>query len=445
VTQRAQERQTSMRHATLTLVLVLTACAHGDEPMAGGKPLSHWKKEATQVSFFSFWNSSKDERRREAFRRLSEIGEPAVPALVDLFQKNSLPVSGDAFNALANLGPRAARAVPDMIELLDDENVTLRSRAAWILGTIGSDAESAVPRLAPLLKDPNVKVRQAAAQALGQIGGDGVATLEQARVSNDPTLREASMRGMARSEMTRDERRTYIAGALSDGQPEVRLRALDLLMTARREEAEQLAPYLVKALNDLDAEVRKAAHTVFNVYLQHNQSTPTLLAVVLQGGDAESRADAAWHLGNPGSTPFGPAYSPNDSEVIAALVAALDASDSKVRVYAARALAQGEGSTRERGLAALRREVRTAEPIVAVRGARVLWATSHDSSDVTPIYEAGLQDTNNWNRVETMSAILEMGKDAEAFRAHFERLQSDPDPEVRDRAGKALHWLQVRR
>jgi HEAT repeat protein len=427
------------------LVLALTACFHGDEPMAGGKPLSHWKKEATKVSLFSFWNSDKDERRHKAFQRLSEIGEPAVPALVDLLRKNKVPVSGDAFNALANLGPRAARAVPDMIELLDNENATLRTRAAWVLGTIGPDAESAVPSLAPLLKDPNERVRQVAAQALGQIGGNGLAMLEQARVSNNVTLREASMRGMAAAPLDPEERRTYIAGALADPQPEVRLRALDLLMTAKQDEAEALAKYLVKALNDSDPQVKNAAHTVFNVYLQHNRATPALLATVLTDGDAESRADAAWHLGNPRSTPFGPAYGPNDATAIDALTAALTADDAKVRIYAGRALALGEGSVREQGLRALRRELPNAEPILAVRAARILWVASRDAAEVTPVYERGLQDTEKWNRVETISAVLEMGQAADAFKSQFERLISDPDPEVRDRAEKALYWLKVRR
>lgn len=425
----------------ILLALLLTACFHGDEPMAGGKPLSYWKKEATKVSLFSFWNSEKDERRHAAFRRLIEIGEPAIPALVDLMRMKNLTVSGEAFNTLANMGPKAASAVPAMVQLLHSENVSLRSRAAWILGTIGSAAESAVPSLAPLLKDPNVKVRQAAAQALGQIGGEGVATLEQARVSDNPTLREASMRGMAPSDMTADERRTYIAGALGDPQPEVRLRALDLLMTTKREEAEALAPYLVKALNDSDPEVKKAAHTVLNVYLQHQQSTPKLLATVLLGGDAESRADAAWHLGN---SRF-PNVDPMDATVVDALISALDSDDSKVRVYAARALANGDGATRERGLATLRSEMPNAEPIIAVRAAKVLWLADHDANEVMAVYERGLQDPDRWNRVETISAILDMGARAEAFRAHFERLQSDPDPEVRARAGKALYWLKARR
>jgi HEAT repeat protein len=434
-----------MRRSITALLLALAVACHRDEPMADGKPLSHWKKEATKVSLFTFWNSDKDQRRREAFRRLSEMGEPAVPALVDLFREKRNPISGDAFNVLANLGPRSAGAVPDLIRILNGDKPELRRRAAWILGKIGPAAEPAVPSLTRMLNEPDQRMRQAAAEALGQIGGSGHVALERARESNDPQLREASMRGTAARPLDPAARREYVASGLADPQPDVRLRALDLLMTAKADEAEALADYLVKALNDPDPRVNEAAHTVFNVYLQHGGATPVLLATVLKGGDAAARADAAWHLGHHMIDRVRIDDRPVDASVIDALLAALDAQESKVRIYAARALAHAEGRTREQGLEVLRREMPNAEPILAVRAARVLWVATRNAAEVRSAYEAGLQDHERWNRVETISAVLEMGADAEPFRAHFERLQSDPTPEVRDRAAKALHWLSVRR
>jgi HEAT repeat protein len=152
----------------LYITIVTTAC-HRDEPMIDGRPLSFWKKEARQVSFMSFWNSDKDERRNLAFRRLSEMGEPAVPALVDLLVHNDVPVSGDAFNALTNLGPRAASAVPRMRELLHNEKKELRIRAAWILGTIGPAAVNALPDLQRLAQDPDPRLSQIAREAAANI------------------------------------------------------------------------------------------------------------------------------------------------------------------------------------------------------------------------------------------------------------------------------------
>ena len=181
----------------VALSFPMVSCRPADEPMSGGKPLSFWKKEAQQVSFMSFWNSDKDERRREAFRRLAEMGEPAVPALMDLMEKNGIPVSGDAFNTLANLGPRAASAVPRLRELLKRDNVELQTHSAWILGTIGPAARPAVPDLERLMQHPHPRLRKISAEALGKIGGAGHSGLENALASNDATIRETAMSGMA--------------------------------------------------------------------------------------------------------------------------------------------------------------------------------------------------------------------------------------------------------
>ena len=435
-----------MKRPLAALVLALTAAAcQRDEPMAGGKPLSYWKKEATQVSWMSFWNSTKDERRREAFRRLSEIGEPAVPTLVDLLRHNRIPVSGDAFNALANLGPRAAGAVPELLEMLNGDQPELRRRAAWILGTIGPAAEPAVPSLTPLLRHPDPRLRQVAAQALGQIGGSGLAALERARTSDDVRQREASMRGMSARPLDPASRRDLVGAGLADPSPAVRLRAVNLLMPVRREEAEALADYLVRALNDSDPRVNQAAHTVLTVYLQHGGATPRLLAAVLKGGDAPARADAAWRLGNGASEPSRPGSVPSEPAVVDALLAALNDAEPKVRIYAGRALAYGSGHPSEQGIQRLRRDMPNVEPILGVRAARVLWGVAHDAAEVRPAYEAGLADPEMWHRVETISAIGDMGKDAETFVTHLERLLHDPESIVRDRAGKALYAIRLRR
>jgi HEAT repeat protein len=393
----------------------------------------------------SFWNSDKDARRRIAFGRLSEIGAPAVPTLVDLMREHDVPVRGDAFNALTNLGPRAASALPQLLQMLNGDQTDLRRRAAWILGTIGAPAESAVPSLRPLLQHPDPRLRQTAAQALAQIGGSGHVALERAQASGDVRQREASLQGMAARSLDRTSRRAIVVAGLADSSAEVRLRAVGLLMTVGREEAEALASYLVKALNDPDPLVNRAAHTVLTMYLQQNRASPRLLAAVLEGGDVAARADAAWHLGHAASERRHVSSAASDPAVVDALLAALNDLDPKVRIYAGRALASEEGAPRAKGIQRLRRDMRNVEPILGVRAARVLWDVAHDLAEVRPVYEAGLSDPEKWNRVETISAIADLGKDAQAFTSQLERLLNDPDPEVRDRAGKIIHAIKARR
>ncbi len=149
--------------------------------MAGGEPLSHWTSEASKVSFMSFWNSDKDERRRIAFTRLVEIGEPAVPALLKLLKSESLSVSGDAVNALAALGPRAKAAVPDLSELLATGTRAQRIDAMLVLGKIGPAASSSVPAITSALGDPDPNVARVAAMALGGISAPGDAAFERTR------------------------------------------------------------------------------------------------------------------------------------------------------------------------------------------------------------------------------------------------------------------------
>lgn len=413
--------------------------------MADGRPLSHWAKEANQSSWMPFWNSGSDERRNVAFRRLAEIGEPAVPAMLELMREGSLSVSGDALNELAKLKSRARSAVPDLLEMLVDENrPALRRNAVWLLGTIGPDAERAVPALAALLGDLDTRLSHPAAVSLAQIGGSGRSALEQARRSSNVRVRQAATHGLAASDQPGARRGADVATALRDPSPVVRAEAMEMLSRARPREDTTVAELLVRALDDSSAEVKQAARQVLTGYLQHNGATSQLLAAVLGSSDTDSRRRAAWHMQflHDGPPLAGPQrYSP---DVNAPLIAAVDDPDVTVRVYAASALVRVAGAPQALAVRTLRRSLLDAEPIIAVRGARALWAAERRLDDVRAIYERGLQDTARWNRVETLSAILELGPEARAFEPMIERLLADPAPEVRDRAQKALAVVRRR-
>jgi HEAT repeat protein len=428
------------------LLLALTqfsgACRTVDEPSAGGKPVSFWKKEARQVSLMTFWNSDRDERRHEAFRRLSEIGAPAVPALVDLFEENGIAASGDAFNALANLGPRAASAVPRMRALLKNENPNLQRRAAWILGTIGPAAEPAVPDLVRLVQLPDPRLREVAAKALSQIGGAGRVALENALSSSDAGLREAAVSGMTVQPLDSRSRQLLIARGLADPNPLVRTRTVELFHRVKREDTESMGVHLVKALDDTDPRVRRAAEGMLTGYLQGQRTTPRFLAIVLTARNNSARAEAAWRLADTG---FSGDSSPRDPSVDDALVAALSDVDTKVRVYAARALLDAGGALSRQASRVLRRELPNLPPILRVRAARALWDTGQRVEDVTDAYQAGLDDPEKWNRVETISAIAHMGIKGKTFVPQLERLLEDPDPEVRDRAKKILYSMRLQK
>jgi HEAT repeat protein len=424
------------RHVfTVFAVAALVAACERNEPVADGQPLRHWAREARQYSLMPWWNSTGEERRHEAFRKLLEIGEPAVPTLLELLRVNNPAVSGDAFNAVCQLGPRARSAVPELLAMLKGADPEQRSRAAWILGRIGSPAESAVPALSAALHDPDDHLRESAAQALGLIAGSGREALERAARDADAGVRQGAISGLAAGRQDLEAKRAHLRAALEDPEPTVRARALERIQPNTREEAEAMVDLLVRGMNDESAVARERARREFIGLYQHQLVTSRLLVAVLGSGDPESRADAAWQLGMASPVRVGP---PAPPETLAVLKDALRDPEPKVRIYAARALWAADPATRDVVAETLRAALALVDVELKVRAARVLWQVTHQPGEVQDSYEAGLSAQNRYVRYETLQAIAEMGRAAEPLRPALERLRDDPDPEVGRRAEIAL-------
>ncbi len=429
----------------IALVLLALGCTRAsEEPRAGGEPLSHWQREARLVSFFSFWNSEKDERRHEAFRRLVEIGEPAVPVLVELLLEEEVPVSGDALNALCALGPRAVAAVPELVRALE---ASRRSDTAWALGCIGPAAQEAVPALEAAATGSEPRLREAAARALGMIGGQGREALARAAGNADATVRASAVAGLAPGGADAAPPAEYLTAALEDPAPEVRARAFQVAHPRLREEAETMIDAVLRGMRDDSELVRAAAHHWYIGVCQHQTATPHLIGRVLADGDAPSRIDAAWRLG---SNHLEQRHFHSAAELAAmrtALIEGVTDPEPVVRIYAARGLS-ADPQARDR-LAPILREAIVAEPSVDVRarvvGAKHLFALDHDPRELEAAYADGLRADDHWLQLETLAAIREMGREGAALRAEIERVQRESrDPKVRDRASWLLTELADR-
>ena len=65
-----------------------------------------------------------------------EIGEDAVPALIQALQDQVSNVRNNAARALGSIGEGAVDAVPALIQLLKDQDEWVRINAAWALEEI---------------------------------------------------------------------------------------------------------------------------------------------------------------------------------------------------------------------------------------------------------------------------------------------------------------------
>jgi HEAT repeat protein len=90
-------------------------------------------------------------------------GDRSVPELARQLRNRSAARRVEAAEALAGLGPGAARAVPDLIKALDDSDVRVRRRAAAALGKIGP---SALPAFSALVRLEGIEESTAALCAI---------------------------------------------------------------------------------------------------------------------------------------------------------------------------------------------------------------------------------------------------------------------------------------
>ena len=127
-------------------------------------------------------NDEDEAVRLNAVYALGNIGEPAIPTLIEALRQESKTAwnrnidRGDFTNpsqldSIYGLAAMGEPAVPALTEVLgDDTNWWSRAGAAAALGCMGEPAQGAVPALIEALKDDSEWVRRNAADTLGNIG-----------------------------------------------------------------------------------------------------------------------------------------------------------------------------------------------------------------------------------------------------------------------------------
>ncbi len=107
----------------------------------------------------------KDENE-EAEQGLQRIGQPAVPALVELLRHPDPSMRARAADSLSHYDYLAAEALPVLREVCRDSNADVRCMAAQALGWVGVASPEVMDSLCEALEDKNTNVRREAASSL---------------------------------------------------------------------------------------------------------------------------------------------------------------------------------------------------------------------------------------------------------------------------------------
>jgi len=147
-----------------------------------------------------------EERRRELYGRLRQLGDNALPALARGLRDQDVRIRRNVALALNALGgtwfdrsqPRMdiRACLPALITTLEDSDTNVRAWAAQAIGEIGPDAAQAVPALVAMLVTGDEGSRNSACIALRGIGPAAKAALPALRNAlSDPS---ADVRGFAK-------------------------------------------------------------------------------------------------------------------------------------------------------------------------------------------------------------------------------------------------------
>ena len=379
--------------------------------------------------------------RMAAAEALGQIGDAAVPGLLDTLYDPNPDVRATVAEALGQIGDAA---VPGLLDTLRDPSPDVRMAAAEALGQIGD--VKAVPGLLDTLRDPDPDVRTTVAKALGQIG-DVAAVPGLCEVLGDPYIDVRYCAAEALGEIQDVAALPGLLDALHDPDPDVRMAAAEalgeiqdvaavsgLLHTLRdlkrdvhKAAAEALGkikdaaavPELVIALRDPDVDVRKV---VISVLEQIGDAAVPQLLDALHNSDAFIRSITIRILGRIG-----------DTAAISALLDTLRGPDWNVRWIAAEALGQIGDPAVPGLLDALH------DPNEDARFAAT-WALRQTRTAIAvPGLLQALRDPKRSVREEAVWTLAQIG-DEMAVRGLLDALR-DPNDDVREEAAWALEHI----
>jgi HEAT repeat protein len=415
----------------------------------------------------------------------SQAADPAdgVPRLKQALKSNDEKVRIGAMDALARLGPAAKGAVLDLANLLEDKSPPVRAHAARALRSIGADARDAAPRLAAMAADPDPNVRRMAIDALHAMHPDGSAAIQAlAKALEDP---DGSVRVAALDALTDfgEPGAEVLAKALENS--ETRYWAA-LALGEMGPKAKPAVPGLTSAVKDERAEVRHEALAALAKIGPDAASAAPAAAEALEDPDPSVRVVAAFALGHFGSSAMSAAdalkkaigsqqgmlptvsawalarIQPDNvdahKQAVAMLMAALDGTDTHVRLAALRGLVGLIGEPKEllpvlskavsyddpaikaEAVAAAVPLGEAAVPIVvqALAGHEGHGAAAHLAAMLGPkaapavdALSAAIADKDPEVRREVLLALASLGEAAAPAQTAIAKALDDPEPRVR--------------
>jgi hypothetical protein len=144
-----------------------------DAPMTSASQEPSPQEQAARTAFRTMTSPAVSTQEWEAaHQKLQEIGEPALPVLVEGLQDKQTFKREMASTVLALFGPAAEPVAEQLIAALGDESVFVRANVAAALLQMPEHVERVVPVLAEFLAGDDVELRRMAATNLAAVDAE---------------------------------------------------------------------------------------------------------------------------------------------------------------------------------------------------------------------------------------------------------------------------------
>jgi HEAT repeat protein len=361
---------------------------------------------------------------------LVEIGEPAVPALVDLAREERREVGLAVRQSLVKLSPAARKEAAALLgATLREAGSDERSLILWSLAEMEAEADEVLPELCRCLEDPECEVRNVAVMAISTVGKkspQAVAALVRVLDGPDTDLQCAALRGLGRLGRSTAGVIVPVTRKLLDIEPSVRAAAADALGQIGPAAGSAIS-WLLPLVHDYDSEVRKTAIAALGKLQAHGPQVVSALLDVLRGEDGQLTKEVYLLLPRVADSTCGPL-----------LIESLDDGSEGVRVGALMALVHLPEVARDtlpRLRLSLRREAHGTQEQVAL-------VMAGCGPAALPELIAALYDPDPAVRACALLGLGAVAAPAPVAIPHVLPFLRDKDDRVRELAGTAVSRLE---
>jgi HEAT repeat protein len=365
----------------------------------------------------------------EAVRGLGKLGEEAQGTktlLLELLQKKEVKIDKAVLEALGLIRAEGKEVVFVLMESLKSSDEEIRSTARVALRQIGK-VEEAIPELSQALKAKETMVRKEALRTLGEINAHQVLP-EMLPLLTDPeweVCEEALFALLKIAENPALILKRYESN-LSHPSPEIRLKALTLLGKIKNRAL--TVPFLIKALEDSQLEIRKESlKSLEEIGSEAVSAVPALLKVLT---DSQLTQEVRNTLSKIASC----------KEMIPLFIKALEHEEMYVRHYAVKFL--GESGVELSQILPPLKEAFLKESKWQIREEITKLFGQFKTPEVLPLLIEALKDKNWSVRKAACDALKMIGSDAEIAVPALKEALQDSIQSVREKANEALKTIQ---